>query len=97
VKSIKITILGKQYPLKVEDSEEETMMRIAQYVDERFRQYKKELSKQPDTTIMVLAALSLAEEIFEERRRNRELSQQEDKVLQNVNKTLERFVEEIQA
>lgn len=97
MKSIKITILGKQYPLKVEDSEEETMMRIAQYVDERFRQYKKELSKQPDTTIMVLAALSLAEEIFEERRRNRELSQQEDKVLQNVNKTLERFVEEIQA
>lgn len=97
MKSIKITILGKQYPLKVEDSEEETMMRIAQYVDDRLRQYKKELSKQPDTTIMVLAALSLAEEIFEERKRIRELSQQEDKVLQNVNKTLERFVEEIKA
>ena len=97
MKSIKITILGKQYPLKVEDSEEETMMRIAQYVDDRFRQYKKELSKQPDTTIMVLAALSLAEEIFEERKRIRELSQQEDKVMQDVNKTLERFIEEIQA
>lgn len=95
MKSIKITILGKQYPLKVEDSEEETMMRIAQYVDERFRQYKKELSKQPDTTIMVLAALSLAEEIFEERKRIRELGQQEDKVLQNVNKSLESFLEEI--
>lgn len=95
MKSVKITILGKQYPLKVEDSEVEAMMRIAQYVDEKFRQYKKELNKQPDTTVMVLAALSIAEELFEERKRNRELSQQEDKVLQNVNKSLEKFVEDI--
>lgn len=95
MKSIKITILGKQYPLKVEDSEEETMMRISQYVDEKFRQYKKELSKQPETTVMVLAALSIAEELFEERRRNRELNQQDDKVLRGVNKSLENLIEEI--
>lgn len=95
MKSIKITILGKQYPLKVEDSEVETMMRISQYVDEKFRQYKKELNKQPETTVMVLAALSIAEELFEERRRNRELSQQDDKVLQGVNKSLESLIEEI--
>lgn len=97
MKSVKVTILGKQYPLKVEESEVEAMMRIAQYVDEKFRQYKKELNKQPDTTVMVLAALSIAEELFEERKRNRELSQQEDKVLQNVNKSLEEFVEEIRS
>jgi cell division protein ZapA len=95
MKSIKITILGKQYPLKVEDSEVETMNRIAQYVDEKFRQYKKELNKQPDTTVMVLAALSIAEELFEERRRNRELNQQDDKVLEGVNKSLENLIEEI--
>lgn len=97
MKSIKVTILGKQYPLKVEDSEEEAMKRISQYVDEKFRQYKKELNKQPDTTVMTLAALSIAEELFEERKRNRELSQQEDKILQNVNKSLEEFVEEIKS
>lgn len=97
MKSIKVTILGKQYPLKVEDSEEESMKRIANYVDEKFRQYKKELNKQPDTTIMTLAALSIAEELFEERRRNRELSQQEDKTLQQVNKSLETFLEEIRS
>lgn len=96
MKSIKITILGKQYPLKVEDSEEDTMMRISQYVDEKFRQYKKELNKQPETTVMVLAALSIAEELFEERRRNRELSQQDDKVLEGVNKSIESLIEEIQ-
>lgn len=95
MKSIKITILGKQYPLKVEDSEEETMKRISQYVDEKFRQYKKELSKQPETTVMVLAALSIAEELFEERRHSRELSQQDDKVLEGVNKSLESLIEDI--
>lgn len=97
MKSIKITILGKQYPLKVEDSEVETMMRISQYVDEKFRQYKKELNKQPETTVMVLAALSIAEELFEERRRNRELNQQDDKVLQGVNDSIEKLLEEIQS
>lgn len=95
MKSIKVSILGKEYPLKVDETEEEAMKRISQYVDEKFRQYKKELNKQPDTTIMTLAALSIAEELFEERKRNRELSQQEDKVLQNVNKSLENFIEEI--
>lgn len=44
---------------------------------------------------MVLAALSIAEELFEERRRNRELSQQDDKVLEGVNKSLENLIEEI--
>lgn len=95
MKSVKVTILGKQYPLKVEESEEDAMKRIAGYVDDKFRQYKKELNKQPDTTIMTLAALSIAEELFEERKRNRELNQQEDKVLSNVNKSLEQFLEEI--
>lgn len=95
MKSIKITILGKQYPLKVEDSEVETMVRISQYVDEKFRQYKKELSKQPETTVMVLAGLSIAEELFEERRRNRELNQQDDKTLEDVNQSLESLIEEI--
>jgi cell division protein ZapA len=96
MKSIKVSILGKEYPLKVEDSEEESMKRIAQYVDEKFRQYKKELNKQPDTTIMTLAALSIAEELFEERKRNRELDQKGDEVLENVNKSLEEFIEELQ-
>lgn len=95
MKSIKVTILGKQYPLKVDETEEEAMKRIAQYVDEKFRQYKKELNKQPDTTIMTLAALSIAEELFEERRNNQKLSNQGDEVMQRVNQSLEQFIEEI--
>ena len=95
MKSIKVSILGKQFPLKVEDSEEETMKRIAHYVDDKFRQYKKELNKQPDTTVMSLAALAIAEELFEERKQNKELNQQEEKVMNKVNESLEEFVGEL--
>jgi cell division protein ZapA len=63
--SIKVTILGKQYPLKVAESEVENMEKIARFVDEKFKLYRRELNKQPESTIMVLAALSIAEELFE--------------------------------
>lgn len=95
MKSVKITILGKQFPLKIEDSEEETIQRIAHYVDDKFRQYKKELNKQPDTTVMSLAALAIAEELFEERKHNRELEQKDGKVMNEINESLEEFVQEI--
>jgi len=97
MKSIKVTILGRQYPIKVDESEEETMHSIAAYVDDTFRQYKKELSKQPDATVMTMAALSMAEELFEERKRNRKLSQQEDVVMKDVNESLEKFIKQIRS
>lgn len=94
MKSVKVTILGKQFPLKVEDSEEETIQRIARYVDDKFRQYKKELNKQPDTTVMSLAALAIAEELFEERKQNKELNNREKEVMNKVNESLEEFIGE---
>ncbi|HKI46975.1 MAG TPA: cell division protein ZapA [Balneolales bacterium] len=69
MKSIKVTVLGRQYPLKVDDSDVEPMYEIAQYVDQRLRTFKNELINQPETTVMVLACLSLAEELFHERQK----------------------------
>ncbi len=95
MKSIKVTILGRQYPIKVEDDEEETMQRIAAFVDDTFRQYKKELSKQNEATVMTMAALSMAEELFEVRKRSRELDKQGDGVMEEVNESLEKFINKI--
>ena len=95
MKSIKVTILGKQYPLKVDESEEQLMLTISKYVDEKFQLYKNQLVKQPESTVMVLAALSLAEELFEERRKNRELDGNEERLLSRVNNSLEKLIEEI--
>lgn len=62
--SIRVNILGKAYPLKVLEGEEILMEQIAEYVDSRFQLFKRELSTHPDQTIMVLASLSIAEELF---------------------------------
>ncbi len=96
MESIKVTILGKQYPLKVVESEIENMEQIARFVDEKFRLYKRELNKQPETTVMVLAALSIAEELFETRRNLNNNQENEKELMQNVNFSLEKLLEEIQ-
>lgn len=95
MKSIKVTILGKQYPLKVEDSEEENMIRICNYVDERFKTYREQLVKQPESTVMSLAALSIAEELFEARNNSSELEKNEHHTMERVNKTLEKLLLQI--
>ncbi|MDR9417368.1 cell division protein ZapA [Gracilimonas sp.] len=95
MKSIKVSILGKQYPLKVEDHEEEAMIKICSYVDERFKNYRQQLVKQPESTVMVLAALSIAEELFEARRANSELEDNEEALMERVNHSLERLLTEI--
>jgi cell division protein ZapA len=62
--SIRVNILGRSYPLRVVEGEEKLMERIAEFVDARFRLFKNELVNQPEQTIMVLASLSIAEELF---------------------------------
>lgn len=96
MQSIKVTILGKQYPLKVAENEVENMQQIARFVDEKFRLYRRELNKQPESTIMVLAALSIAEELFEARRNVENSVEVENKVMESVNNSLEKLLEEIE-
>lgn len=64
MKSIKVTILGKQYPLKINEGDEQLMEKIAAYVDRRFQDFRKSLINQSETTIMILACLSITEELF---------------------------------
>ena len=93
MKSIKVTILGKQFPLKVDEAEEENMIRICNYVDERFKRFREQLVKQPESTVMSLAALSIAEELFESRNNSSQLEQNEHLSMERVNKSLERLLE----
>ncbi len=68
MKSIKVTIMGRQFPLKVDEADEEMMYGIADFVDQRIRTYKKELANQSESIILTLACLSIAEELFQDRR-----------------------------
>lgn len=71
------------------------MVRICKFVDERFKTYRQQLVKQPESTVMVLAALSIAEELFEARNANTELENNEEVLMERVNHSLERLLTEI--
>ncbi|MEX0944922.1 MAG: cell division protein ZapA [Balneolaceae bacterium] len=95
MQAIKVTILGKQIPLKVHDKEVENTKRIAAYVDEKFRQFRNQFSNQPDSTIMILACLSITEELFETRAKLIESEEQESKVMDEINFEVTKLIKEI--
>jgi len=79
----------------VEDHEEENMLNICRYVDEKFQEYRQQLLKQPESTVMVLAALSIAEELFELRNQLSETEKNEQVMMKRVNTRLEQLLEDI--
>jgi cell division protein ZapA len=95
MQAIKVTILGKPVPLKVEDGEVENMRRIAAFVDEKFRLYRQELANQPDSTAMILAALSIAGELFELRQEVQEYEETEGELMKKVNSEMEKLIADI--
>ena len=95
MQSIKITILGKQIPLKVEEGDVENMKKIAGYVDEKFQKYRKELTNQPDSTAMILASLSITGELFELRQELEDAEHNEERLMNEVNGKMEKLISEI--
>ena len=79
----------------VEDHEEENMLKICRYVDEKFQEYRQQLIKQPESTVMVLAALSIAEELFELRQQLSDSEKNETVMMKSVNSKIEALVEDI--
>lgn len=95
MESIKVTILGKQIPLKVESSEVENTRRIASYVDEKFKLFRNQFSNQPDSTIMILACLSITEELFELRTELSETDEKESELMDQINEEISKLINEI--
>lgn len=97
MKSIKVTIQGQQYPLKVEDGDEQLMYQIAEFVDKRFRDFKSAITNQRESTIMVLAALSIAEELFIEKNDSKSSSDSssDEEFYTSVNGRLEKLLSDI--
>ncbi|CAN5136961.1 hypothetical protein BH23BAC3_BH23BAC3_04770 [soil metagenome] len=95
MQSIKVSILGKQIPLKVEEGEVESMKKIAGYVDEKFKLYRQQLNNQPDSTAMILASLSIAGELFELRKELHEVEEGEEHLMSEINEKMEKLMSDI--
>ncbi|TVR14076.1 MAG: cell division protein ZapA [Balneolaceae bacterium] len=95
MQSIKVMILGKQIPLRVRETEVENTRKIAAYVDEKLRLFRNKHSSQPDSTIMLLACLSIAEELFELRSEREQTLNKESIILDEVNREISKLIKDI--
>jgi cell division protein ZapA (FtsZ GTPase activity inhibitor) len=62
-KSIRVTILGREYPLRVEN--EEKALKVVAYVDSLLNELIEKNPGAPTSTIAVIAALNIAEQFFD--------------------------------
>lgn len=92
MKSIKVSIMGRQYPLVIKEDDELLMHDIAGYVDHKLRLFKKELASQNENTIMILTCLSIAEELFTLKSKSADNSDN----YEVVNNRMQLLIEEIQ-
>ena len=69
-RTIQVQILDRKFPLRIHEDNEDLMRSIASYVDQKMRSVAGNLPDRPDLTIAVIAALSIAEELYAERARS---------------------------
>lgn len=62
-KSIRVRILNREYPLRVQEHDEGPTRNMAATVDARMRAFKQEHPDQPEVVAAVMVALSFAEEL----------------------------------
>jgi cell division protein ZapA (FtsZ GTPase activity inhibitor) len=89
-KPIRVRIMGRKYPLRVDASDEAYMRKIASFVDEKMQAVRDNFPGQPELTSAVIASLSIAEELIEERSKR---EQQETRVHGELTELIEEIDE----
>lgn len=83
MRPVKITIKGRDFWVRT-DQEDETVGEVVQYLNKTIERISEEYEHMPDDKILMLAALELAFELFEERKRRREEEERLFKILEKL-------------
>ena len=67
-KSMRVQIFGSEYHVKAE-ADPDYIKTVAAYVDEKMREVAESQSIVSSTKVAILAAINLADEVFQERRK----------------------------
>lgn len=60
--SIKVTIANRQYPLRIERSEEEGIRKAAKMINERIKEYEQNYAVRDSQDLLAMCALQFANE-----------------------------------
>jgi cell division protein ZapA len=80
---VSVTIHGRQYRMACEDGQEDHLVRLAKDLDQRIEQLKTSFGAIGDMRLIVMAALTLGDELSEAAKRVRRL-EEELSALQDV-------------
>lgn len=92
MKSILVQIGDHSFPMKVREEEEQNMRSIAEYVHKKVIESKVQLKTMQDHLILIHACLSVAEDLFELRKKIPDESFIEERTLNRVNNKLEQLL-----
>jgi cell division protein ZapA len=73
---VSITIGGRVYRMACDDGQEEHLMRLARELDQKLAQLREAFGEIGDTRLAVMAAIMVADDLSESRRRIRALEQE---------------------
>ena len=73
---VNVTIGGRVYRMACDDGQEEHLMRLARDLDQKLAQLREAFGEIGDTRLTVMAAIMVADELSESRRRIRTLEQE---------------------
>ena len=73
---VNVTIHGRQYRMACEDGQEDHLIRLAKDLDQRIEQLKASFGAIGDMRLIVMAALTMGDELFEAIKRIRRLEEE---------------------
>ena len=73
---VNVTIHGRQYRMACEDGQEDHLIRLAKDLDQRIEQLKASFGAIGDMRLIVMAALTIGDELFEAIKRIRRLEEE---------------------
>ena len=73
---VNVTIGGRVYRMACDDGQEDHLMRLARDLDQKFAHLREAFGEIGDTRLAVMAAIMVADELSEARRRIRALEQE---------------------
>ena len=86
-KVVKVNIFGTDYPIRGE-SNVEYIQEIADFVNEKMNEIDSTLSIKSSLKVAILAALNIADELFQEREEKSKLKELYEKKLELLNQRL---------
>lgn len=75
MKSIRVTLLGRELGLRVRAEDEDHTRKLAQYVDRRMREFQRAHPEQAELTTAMITSMALAEELYDLRAEHEDAKQ----------------------